>query len=145
MAISSAPLADPGVRRAASRFLVAGGLNAALNYVLFRGLLAVLDGRPGAAGLAQGVAYAIGVAVGYVVNRRWTFGAGEGPGHAHGRALPRFLAAYGVTLVVGAGLVEAGVRAGLGPTTSWVLATGVTTVLNFVAQRFWVFPEGGAR
>jgi len=132
------PLVAPALR-----FLVAGGLNAALNFALFRAFLHLLGGQPSAAGVAQAGAYAIGVTVGYVVNRRWTFrNGGAAEAAAHRRALPRFLAAYLGTLALSTALIQTGVMVvGLSPNLAWVLATGVTTVVNFVAQRYWVFPE----
>lgn len=129
----------------AFRFLLAGGANAALGFVLFHALLRALSGRPAAAGLAQAVSYGAGVAVGYAVNRRWTFrGAG---GRPHARTLPRFLATYLTTLALTSAGMQLGVgRLGLRPSVCWVLVTGAATVVNFVAQRYWVFaPSPSAR
>ena len=113
-----------------------GGANTALGYCTFRLALRALGDRPAASGLAQAVAYAIGICISYLLNRRWTFDANN----AHGRAVPRFLAAQLVALALSTSLIQLGVIGfGLRPTVSWVLATGVVTVVNFSTQRFWVF------
>lgn len=124
-------LSDPALR-----FLIAGGLNAALNLALFRGLLRLFGDRPGMAWVAQAVAYAFCVAVSYVVNRTWTFRSGG----AHGRQLPRFVTAHFGSLVLSSALIQTGVGVlHRPPVVCWVFATGVTTLANFVLQRFWVF------
>ena len=121
------------------RFLAVGGFNTALSYVLFRALLRTLGDRPSAAGLAQALSYGAGVGLSYAANRAWTFRSAS----AHGRALPRFLAAQLASLALSTVVVQAAVAgAGMRPTLAWVLATGVTTVANFVVQRYWVFSPG---
>jgi putative flippase GtrA len=133
-----APYAVPGIAARVARFLVVGGLNTAFCYALFRVFLRALGGRPEAAGLAQGVAYGVGVAVSYAVNRRWTFQSGG----AHGRALPRFVAAQLSTLALSTVVIQLAVTAGgLAPTPAWVLATAFTTAANFVTQQYWVFRD----
>lgn len=120
----------------ALRFLVVGGANTALGYALFRALLHGLGARPHAVALAQATAYVIGVGVAFFANRRWTF---RSSGTA-GRELPRFLAAHLGALTLSSLLMQAGVaRLGLPVALCFVLVTGVTTVLNFTTQRFWVF------
>lgn len=42
--------------------------------------------------MSAGLCYALGVAMSYLLNRRWTFGSND----SHGRDLPKFLLAYGV-------------------------------------------------
>lgn len=122
----------------ALRFLVVGGLNTALGFVLFHALLRAFGGRPNAAGLAQALAYAAGIAISYAANRGWTFRTAG----AHGRAVPRFVAAQLTSLALSTALVQFGVAVlGLAPTVCWVLVTGLTTVLNFMSQRYWIFPR----
>lgn len=133
--------AGPGKGALASpalRFLVVGGLNTALAFVLFRALLRALGGRPGAAGRAQALAYAAGIAISYAANRGWTFRSDR----AHRGALPRFVAAELCALSLSATLVHLGTGvAGLPPSLSWLGATATTTVLNFVTQRYLIFPR----
>ena len=75
-----------------SRYAIVGvGSNLTL-YVLFLGLVWV--------GLApvlvSGLCYVLGVLISYLLNRFWTFSSQKG----HGHDLPRFLAAYGLGLLV---------------------------------------------
>ncbi|GJG87960.1 hypothetical protein tb265_31410 [Gemmatimonadetes bacterium T265] len=124
------------LRSAAARFLVAGGTNAAGTFLIFRLLLRVAGDQRWAASLAQASAYATGVAVSYVVNRRWTFGSTA----PHGRTAVRFLVAHGGSLLLSLLTIQLGVWSGrLTASVWWVIATGATTVTNFVLQRYWVF------
>ena len=67
--------------RPSVRFVLAGGANTVLGYLVLRALLAGFAGRPYAVALANAVAYAIGIAVSFVTNRRWTFrSAGQAGG-----------------------------------------------------------------
>ena len=126
----------PSTRAAAARFVVAGGLNTALGYVLLRALLAGFAGLPYAVALANAVSYAIGIAVSFVANRRWTF---RSRGSARGE-LPRFVAAHVGVLCLSSALMQAGVsRAGLPLLVCFLLVAPVTTAINFVVQRRWVF------
>ena len=132
----------PGLRASvaapAARFLTVGALNTALSYALFRSFLALLGGRASAAALAQAGSYAVGIGISYAANRMWTFASDR----AHRRALPRFVAAQFCALWISATLVHVGtVVLGLSPSLSWAGATGVTAVLNFLTQRYVVFPS----
>ena len=121
------------------RFLLVGGFNTAITYGTFRALLRLFGDRPSAAGITQALAYGAGVAVSYAANRSWTFKSD----HAHGRTVPRFVASQLFSLALSTFVVQVAVTvAGLHPTAAWVLATSFTTVANFVAQRYWVFPNG---
>ncbi len=134
-------LPAPSIRRLdrpAVRFAIAGVFNTALGFVLFRGLLRAFGDRPTMAWVAQSLAYGICVSLSYAINSTWTFRSGG----AHGRQLPRFLAAHGGSLVLSSTLIQTGVTTLALPFSfCWLLVTGVTTVTNFVLQRFWVFPH----
>ena len=130
--------ARAGLRGGAlARFLATGAANTALSFLLFRGLLFLYDGRVAApAGLAQATTYAVAIPILFAVSRRWTFRSRG----AVSREAPRFLAAHFGLLLVSSTLLEAGVSLlGVPVTACWVLVTGLTTVSNFVLQRFWVF------
>jgi putative flippase GtrA len=118
------------------RFLVSGAANTALGFAIFRVLLFLYGDTTRAIAAAQATAYAIGIAVSYFLNRRWTFRA-DG---THRREFPRFLAAHLGALVLSSILLQLGVSLlGLPLMVCFILVTGVTTVVNFVVQRFWVF------
>lgn len=74
------------------RYVIVGlGLNGTL-YILFLGLIWL--GIPPVVASAAG--YVIGVASSYLINRAWSFSSDQ----SHSRDAPKFLAAYGVGLVV---------------------------------------------
>ena len=90
------------------RFLVTGGANTALGFVLFHAFFRLLGGGAGDAARAQALSYAIGIAASYAVNRRWTFRS-EG---SHGRHLPRFVAAHLCALALSSTLMAPPARRG---------------------------------
>lgn len=119
-----------------ARFLLTGGANTAVGYVIFRLLLQLLGNGRGRAGLAQAMAYAIGIAASYVVNRGWTFRS-DG---AHRHELPRFVAAHLAALALSSGLLQLAVTRLAAPVTvCWIGVTAIMTLVNFTVQRHWVF------
>ena len=119
------------------RFLVSGGLNTALTYLIFRGVLHLLGPRPGAAAAAQATGYACGIVFSFVANSVWTFRVRmtRGP-------FARLVTAQLSLLALSSALVELGVGGGrLSPTLVWLLLVVPMTLLNFGVQRYWVFPQ----
>lgn len=115
-----------------ARYVVVGVISNAVGYLLY--LVLTAAGMEHKA--AMTLLYAIGLAQTFVFNRRWSFEhRGEG-----GRALLRYLAAYGFGYVVNlAALVLFVDRLGL--PHQWVQA-GMVVVLAgmlFLLQRYWVF------
>ena len=120
----------------AIKFVMAGGMNTTVNYVIYVALVH--------AGLHYNLAlileYMLGTLSGYLMNRYWTFAS-------HGRtysSFPKYGATCGIlyvinvitlNLIVGFGLLD--------PVFGQVLALGVATVINFLLQNFWVFRAGG--
>lgn len=120
----------------AGRFLVVGTTCATIGFVLFRAVLALLPHRVGMAALAQGVSYAISMLCSFLLNRRYTFGSDA----AAGPEFARFVASQLTMLALSSAVVEAEVSVlHLPPTLSWVLATGVVAVVNYLTLRRWVF------
>ena len=118
------------------RFLVTGAANTAVGFVIFRVLLQLLGNGRGRAGLAQAMAYAIGIAASYVANRGWAFRS-DG---AHRHELPRFVAAHVGGLALSTALLQLAVTRLAAPVTvCWVGVTGIMTLVNFTVQRYWVF------
>ncbi|MGE0695516.1 MAG: GtrA family protein [Pirellulales bacterium] len=119
------------------RFLVIGSSSVVIDYAaycLLAGPLAV------EMNLAKGISYVIGMAFGFVGNKYWTFGS------ARRSATEPFsyLALYLVTLAVNIG-VNGLVLAALGrgaTLLAFLVATGTTTVLNFLGMRLVTFRQG---
>jgi putative flippase GtrA len=82
--------------------------------------------------VAHGLGFLVGVALGYILNKVWTF-------HKMGNTL-RYGALYGlslgISLIVLRFLVE---NYGLEPTWASLIALCATTLLNFMGLKFWVF------
>ena len=128
--------AERPLRGTGARFLVSGAINTAIGFALLRALLYLYGDMRGAVAAAQATAYAFGIAISYVMNRRWTFRS-DG---THGRELPRFVAAHLGALALSSALMQVGVSMlHLPLMVCFVLVTGLITVINFAAQRYWVF------
>lgn len=112
------------------RYVLAGAVNTALSFGVYRGLLEI--STPYAA--AAPIAFAVGSVSGYVVNRRWTFAAADS-----GRS--RF--AYVAVQAAGAGMTSLLVylfsAAGTGHVWAYLAAIPPVTVGTFAANRWWTF------
>ena len=124
-------------RRQVGRFLVIGGASVATDcavYLLLTGFFGC------ATHVAKGLSYVAGMAVGFVGNKYWTFRSSR---HSASEAVSYTLL-YAVTLAANIG-VNAAVLAALGPSSkplAFLVATGVTTALNFLGMRLVTFRAG---
>lgn len=124
------------IRRELGSFLVVGLLTVAIDFLCYRALL--WSGLTGI-DLSKAASFLAGTLFAYFANRAWTFGHHE---HAAGSAW-RFAILYAVTLGANV-IVNAGVLALL-PAQAWkiqaafVMATGVSAVLNFIGMKLLVF------
>lgn len=120
------------LQKQALRFLAVGAFTALVDFASYRLLLALeLPITP-----AKAIGFVLGTTLSYLLNRAWTFGAGQ---HAVGR----FLVLYAVTLVVNVA-VNAGAVAALAGvpgriTIAWLVAQAVASALNFLGMRAYVF------
>lgn len=120
------------------RFVVTGGLSAIVDYGLLVVLmnLAHLDHTP-----AKALSWVAGTVTAYLINSRWTFQAEH--------STKRFLAVaalYASTFALQVGtfaLIYPPLQAAWGTTVAqfvgFVIAQGLATVLNFIAQRTLIF------
>ena len=116
------------------RFALTGALTTVLSYVGFIGLI-----RLGAYyELASVVSWALGLVLGFAVNRRFTFGISG----ADRRTRDLSLYIVGSLLQLGLGLAGYALligRLGLAATPAFVLNTAVTASFNFLFLRFVTF------
>jgi putative flippase GtrA len=115
------------------RFVVVGGSGFAANigtYALAVHVLG-LDFR-----LAALVGLIAGVGNNFFWHRHWTFGAREG--HAGFQAM-RFTVVYGVTFVVGLGILQVLVNAGVAKVVAQAGSQVLITPLNFLGHKLWSF------
>ena len=123
---------DLAVRQFA-RFLLVGVSNTLISFVLYRLLLAV--SMPYA--VAAPVAFAAGAVNGYILNRRWTFGARD---TTRARVLYIAFAALGAAFTTM--FVVLFVRAfDVGKVEAYIVAVPPVTVSLFLANRLWTFAE----
>lgn len=84
---------------------------------------------------AKGISFVMGSVVGFVINKLWTFGSRR----FSWREILRYILLYAVSAAVNTavnkGVLAVSHSAGLG----FLAATGVSTVMNFVGQKFFVF------
>lgn len=113
------------------RFLVVGCSAVLTDFLSYTLLLHFLTHAP-----AKTLAFIAGTIIAYVLNKYWTF---EKPGHNHSE-LGRFIMLYTSTL--GANVAVNATVLFLFPTAvlfAFLCATGTSTILNFIGQKWWVF------
>ncbi|KTR03516.1 hypothetical protein NS365_18130 [Aureimonas ureilytica] len=115
------------------RFLIVGALSTVVNYSVFYGLILLgIDYIPAAAG-----GFLIGVAVGYSLNKSWTFGVSA---PSSPKLVASYWLVYGISLICGLlfirGLVE---LLNFDPRIANLAAIVLTTCTNFLGTRFFVF------
>lgn len=98
--------------------------------------------RTGAVGVsaAKGCSYLAGVAIGFALNKRWTFESSR-------RSAPeaiRYLLLYGATFAVNIACnnLALALFGAESHGVAFLLATAVTTVLNFLGMRLFAFRVG---
>lgn len=84
--------------------------------------------------VAAGLCYGLGVAISYLINRRWTFASTD----SHRRDLPKFLLAYGVGLVSTLLTIAILIR-WLPPELAQIFNIGLTAMVIYVSLRLFRF------
>jgi putative flippase GtrA len=116
------------------RFIIAGSCAVATDASSYR-LLLHLAPMP----LAKGASFVLGSCVAFVANKYWTFRSRD----SNVREIPLFALLYGTTLGANVATNQAVLYLFPGAKIAgFLVATGVSTVLNFVGQRFLVFRAG---
>lgn len=129
------------IRKEASVFLIVGTLTVVVDFFSYHLLLwlGVMYSIAKASGFIVGTVFA------YFANKHWTFGHVE---HAH-NSIPRFVALYAITLganvLVNQGVLGVAGHASTGVNVAFLIATGVSAVLNFIGMKFFVFKVGVSR
>jgi putative flippase GtrA len=120
------------IKRELNRFLFAGLCAVFSDLLIYYILLKSLNSD-----LAKGISFLVGTIVAFIINKYWTF---EKPDKSVKEVL-QFGILYSTTL----GLNVMTNKIMLSYTSivflSFFVATGVSTILNFVGQKFWVFKK----
>lgn len=116
------------------RFAVAGGCAVVTDASSYNLLLPFVS-TP----LAKGTSFVLGSCVAFVANKYWTFRSSD----SSIREIPLFVLLYGSTLGANVATNHAVLHVLPGAKiVGFLVATGVSTILNFVGQRFIVFRAG---
>ncbi len=113
------------------RFLVSGCLAVATDFLTYYALLEFMSHAP-----AKTLSFISGTVLAYILNKYWTFEKNQ---LNHFETI-RFIILYSTTL--GANVLVNQTTLHFFPTfllLAFLLATGTSTVLNFIGQKWWVF------
>jgi putative flippase GtrA len=133
------------IKRELSIFLVVGLLAMAIDFAVYRALIFIRLLDLNGVSFPKGVGFIVGTIFAYFANRFWTFnrqtiGAGS---------VGRFILVYllGLTANIAVNYLSISWLATLAPISGHVLiigfllATGVSAVLNFIGMKFFVFTD----
>lgn len=113
------------------RFLFGGGSAVIVDYIVYHLLMRLgLDQD-----ISKGISFVCGAAVGFVINKLWTF---ESAKFSKGEVL-RYVVLYSCTAVINAAVNRIVLTLAAMEILAFLCATGVSTVLNFLGQKFFVF------
>jgi putative flippase GtrA len=86
--------------------------------------------------VAKGISFVTGSIVAFLLNKYWTFGMNE---YAHSEVI-KFAILYTLTLGANMGVNELCLtQLHFAVWLAFLFATGTSTVLNFIGQKWWVF------
>jgi putative flippase GtrA len=118
-----------------ARFLLVGFTTVGVDLVVYLILVATGLHHP----VAKGISFATGTVFAYFANRSYTFRS-----HVSGWAFVRFCCVYVITFLLNVGvnqlMLELMDWAGV-IYLAFVIATGISAVLNFLGMRFFVFTD----
>lgn len=124
------------IKRELAVFLVVGSLTVLIDFLTYRCL--VWTGWM-SVDLAKAVGFLSGTLFAYFANKVWTFGHQE---HASG-SVWRFVLLYAITLganvLVNAGCLALLSTLSIAVPVAFLIATGVSAVLNFLGMKLFVF------
>ena len=124
---------DEKLKREVPRYLVAGGLAVLTDLAVYYLLILVLPYY-----LSKGISFITGAVVAFVINKLWTFNKKE----KSFAEIVKFVVLYLATL--GANVLVNQLVLFIFPTFvffGFLCATGTSTVLNFIGQKWWVFKQ----
>lgn len=118
------------IKKELIRFLVAGVSAVATDFGTYYLLLVYFDPA-----IAKTISFLMGTAVAFVINKYWTFEKHE---YLHKEVI-KFALLYTVTLLANVATNEVVLNQFHIVFLAFLAATGVSTVLNFIGQKWWVF------
>lgn len=123
------------------RFLVIGGLSVLTDFIVYT----LLTHLGLVTSFSKGVSYVAGMVVGFIGNKLWTFESARRSSAEPVIYIVLYTITLGINVLVNrAGLVVLGDWLALGSAKglAFLVATGVTTVLNFIGMKWVTFRVG---
>lgn len=114
------------------RFAAVGALATLVHYAI---LVALVEGARLQPVTSTTIGFLAGLALSYTLNRRYTFESDV----AHGATLVKYIALYGVGMLLNGAIVAALIGAGVIYILAQIVATGIVLVWNFAGARWLVF------
>ncbi len=117
------------------KFLVGGGSAVVVDFALYRLLVcAGLSVSP-----SKAVSYVAGATVGFVINKLWTFESKR----FSKMEIVRYVVLYALSACANAGVNKLALALTGWTIFAFLCATGVSTVMNFLGQKYFVFVNKG--
>lgn len=113
------------------RFLIGGGSAVAIDYIFYRLLMLLGWGRAA----AKAVSFICGSIVGFIINKYWTFESSR----FSKKEVLCYIFLYACTALINAGVNSVVMSIFHFEIFSFLCATGISTILNFFGQKFFVF------
>ena len=118
------------IKRELNKFLVAGLSAVGTDLLVYYLLLNFLSSE-----VSKGISFLTGSVVAFIINKFWTF---KKPKKSY-KEMIQFGALYSITLGLNVMINKIVLDYTSLVLFSFLIATGVSTVLNFVGQKWWVF------
>ncbi len=112
------------------RFLIAGLFAVATDLIVYLLLLNILP-----TSFSKFISYFTGTFVSYLINKYWTFERNK----ASKPEISKFIVLYSLTLLLNVGFNHLILILTLNKFLAFIIATGVSTMTNFIGQKWWVF------
>lgn len=119
------------------RFLVGGTSAVVTDYFVYQALLSLKWEMT----LAKSVSYVCGAVVGFIINKFWTF---ESSGYS-GTEIVKYAVLYALSACANAVVNRGVIMTVQCETAGFLCATGVSTIMNFIGQKFIVFNKNEQR
>ncbi|MBO7484682.1 MAG: GtrA family protein [Spirochaetaceae bacterium] len=119
------------------KFIVGGGSAVLVDYILYRLLMDL--GLP--VSISKGISYVTGAAVGFVINKLWTFESKQ----FSSIEVVKYILLYACSACANAGVNKFILWLFNWQLFAFLCATGVSTVMNFLGQKFFVFVKEEAQ
>lgn len=113
------------------KFLVGGGSAVIVDFIVYKVLLS----SGGDVVWSKGFSYVSGAIVGFIINKLWTF---QSKGFSK-REIGRYILLYIISALLNAGINKMVLHVVDITIVAFLFATGASTVLNFLGQKFFVF------